>query len=430
MKKHKKAVWRIGICAMLAVAVAAGAFAIFGAGVAESQNISAGLQHLANGNYLAAVAGKDERITFDAAFFDNALRGEAVSAITVTALPDVTAGELLLGQGEVSVGQRIDRENLSYLCYIPLNGSEKASFSFVPNTQAGACSYRLECQLLSLDRANCCPVPKGSVSAVSTHATLGVSGTLSAEDPEGDTLYFEVVEYPTSGTLTIDQKTGDFSYRPTGNFYGEDRFTWRVQDAYGAYAAPCEVKITVRELTTGYLFSDIEDAGRHTYALTVSEHGLLTGEKVGGKHYFHPDRALTRAAFVAILLEAAEIKVQDAEDTGFADNADIPRGMRGAIKYAKDKGWLGTDTVFRPHDAITRAEAAAIAAKVLGLSAPGYGNAVKDHAGIPVSVVDALYAAYEGGYITTSADGSLSHASALTRGDAAVFFARILENKE
>ena len=130
------------------------------------------------------------------------------------------------------------------------------------------------------------------------------------------------------------------------------------------------------------------------------------------------------------MLEAAEIKAEDAEDTGFTDNADIPRGMRGAVKYAKDKGWLGTDSVFRPHDAITRAEAASIAAKVLGLSAPGYGNAVKDHAGIPVSVVDALYAAYEGGYITTSADGSLSHASALTRGEAAVFFARILENKE
>jgi hypothetical protein len=68
-----------------------------------------------------------------------------------------------------------------------------------------------------------------------------------------------------------------------------------------------------------------------------------------------------------------------------------------------------------------------IATKVLGLSAPGYSDAVKDHAGIPVSVVDALYAAYEGGYLATSADGSLAYADALTRADAAVFFARVLE---
>jgi hypothetical protein len=200
-----------------------------------------------------------------------------------------------------------------------------------------------------------------------------------------------------------------------------------VQDVYGAYSMPCAVKITVRELATGYLYSDIEDGNRHTCALTVSEKGLLTGEKVGGKHYFHPERALSRAAFVTILLEAAEIKVPDAEDTGYTDNADIPRGMRGAIKYAKEQGWLGEDTVFRPRDAVTRAEAAAIAAKVLQLSAPGYGDAVKDHARIPVSVVDALYAAYEGGYLATSAGGELLHAEALTRGDAAVFFARVLE---
>ena len=427
MKKHKQAVWRIAVCAGLAVAIAAGAFLIFGTGGVQSPNVSAGLQHLADRNYLAATAKTGEPITFDAAFFDNALQGDAVSAITVTALPDVTAGELLLGQGEVSVGQRINRENFSYLTYIPMNGVEKASFSFVPQTEKGDCAYALECQLLTLDRVNCCPVPTGSISAVSTHATLGVTGTLAAEDPEGDGLVFEVVAYPANGTLTLDAQTGDFSYRPTGNFHGEDSFRWRVQDVYGAYAEPCEVKVTVRELATGYLFSDVEDGNRHTCALLVSERGLMSGEKLGGKHYFHPDRALTRAAFVAILLEAAEIKAPEAEDTGFTDNADIPRGMRGAVKYAKEQGWLGEDTVFRPQDAITRAEAATIAAKALGLSAPGYGDTVKDHAGIPVSVVDALYAAYEGGYIATSADGALLHAEALTRGEAAVFFARVLE---
>lgn len=429
MKKSKKRVWRLAVCASLAAVIAVGAFVIFGTDVAKSQNVSAGLQHLADTGYLAATADKGEPIAFDATFFDHAVRGGEVSAITVTALPDVMAGELLLGQGEVSVGQRIDRENLSYLSYIPLNGVDKASFSFVPQTKGKDASYALECQLLSLDRANCCPVPTGSVSAVSTHATLGVTGTLSAEDPEGDALYFEVMEYPAHGTLSLDTKTGNFSYLPTGDYHGEDVFRWRVQDAYGAFAEPCEVKITVRELAAGYLFSDMEDAGRHTCALLVSEKGLLSGEKLGGKHYFHPDRTLSRAAFVAILLEAAEIKVEDAEDTGFTDNADIPRGMRGAVKYAKEQGWLGTDSVFRPKDAITRGEAAAIAAKALGLSAPGYGDTVKDHVGIPVSVVDALYSAYEGGYITTSAEGNLLYAEALSRGDAAVFFARVLEKK-
>jgi hypothetical protein len=46
-----------------------------------------------------------------------------------------------------------------------------------------------------------------------------------------------------------------------------------------------------------------------------------------------------------------------------------------------------------------------------------------------VSVVDALYSAYEDGYISTMADGTLAPASALTRGEAAVFFARVIEEK-
>ncbi len=427
MKISKQRKWRWVICAGVAVLLAGTAFLFFGTGSAQSLTVSAGLQHLADGRYLAASAKAGEEIAFDAAFFDNAVEGAEVSAITVTSLPDLTAGELLLGQGEVSVGQRIDRDNLSYLRYIPLDGAKNADFCFVPQTGSGALSYELKCHLMQYEGVNCCPAATGSVTAVSTHATLGVSGTLSAEDADGDALVFEVVEYPTNGTLTLDAKTGDFSYRPAGNFHGEDGFVWRVQDMYGAFSEPASVEITVRELVTGYLFSDIEDSRIHSAALLVGERGLLSGEKLGEKHYFHPDRALSRGAFVAILLEAAEIKAPDVEDTGFTDNEDIPRGMRGAVKYAKDQGWLGEDTVFRPHDAITRAEAASIAAKALGLSAPGYGDAVKDHAGIPVSVVDALYAAYEGGYLTTSADGSIAYAAALTRGEAAVFFARVLE---
>ncbi len=427
MKINKQRLWRYSICAGLAVILAGSAFLLFGRGQATSPSVSAGLQQLADHSYIAASAKAGEEITFDAAFFDNAVQGGAVSAITVTALPDLTAGELLLGQGEVSVGQRIDRDNLSYLRYIPADGTRNSDFCFVPQTQEGVRPYELKCLLLQRAGVNCCPAATGSVTAVSTHASLGTSGTLSAEDKDGDALFFEVVEYPTNGTLALDAETGDFSYRPMANFHGEDSFRWRVQDVWGAYSEPARVEITVRELATGYLYSDLEDSATHHAALLVSEKGLMSGEKMGGKHYFHPDRSITRAAFVAILLEAAEIKVPECEDTGYTDNADIPRGMRGAVKYAKEQGWLGEDTVFRPNDAVTRAEAATIAAKVLGLSAPGYGDAVKDHAGIPVSVVDALYAAYEGGYLATSADGSLSHAAALTRGDAALFFARVLE---
>jgi hypothetical protein len=178
------------------------------------------------------------------------------------------------------------------------------------------------------------------------------------------------------------------------------------------------------------LFRDIADSNTQSAALRVAHRELMGGEAMGGKHYFHPDRSLTRGAFVAILLKAADVSFPEADNTGFADDADIHKGLKGAVRYAKEQGWLDECERFRPNDPITRAEAAKIAAAVLGLSAPGYYDTVKDFHAIPVSAADALYAIYEGGYISTMSDGTLAPMGELSRGDAAKFFARILDQKQ
>ena len=315
------------------------------------------------------------------------------------------------------------------LCFAPGEGVTESSFEFVPTTLSGPGGYSLRCHLFVTDTVNCCPTAGKTVTAVSTHAALTLTGTLCAEDPEGGALRYEIVERPANGTVLLDSLTGSFTYRPAEGFCGEDRFTWRAQDLQGGYSAPEAVTVTVHARATGYLFTDIHEDNVQSAALRVTEKGLMGGEATGGKHYFHPKRALNRAAFVAILLEAAEIKAPEATDTGYTDDADIPMGMKGAIRYAREQGWLGEDTTFRPNDPITRAEAAQIAAKVLALSAPGYHETVGDFDAIPVGVADALYAIYEGGYISTMTDGTLAPLGELTRGDAAKFFARILDGK-
>ncbi len=430
MKKRKKRAIALALCAAVAAGITGVAFWLFGNAEPQSLTVSAGVQYLADRTYVAASAPAGERITFSAEWFDEAVRGAPVASITVTSLPDATKGELMLGYGEVSVGQTIRRENLSYLSFQPCAGVESAEFSFLPETEQGAGGYDLVCHLSFTDGENCCPSTKGSVSAVSTHATLSLAGTLVAEDPEGDALYFEVVSYPENGTLRVESESGAFFYTPNTGFAGNDSFVWRAQDEHGAFSEECRVSVKVRELTAGYLFADMEGHSAHSDALYLSERGLMSGQTLGQKQYFHPNHTLTRAAFVAILLEAAGVEVPPAERTGFTDDADIPKGMRAAVAYAKEQGWLGEDTVFRPNDPITRAEAADIAARVLGLSAPGYHETVEDHAAIPVSVVDALYAAFEGGYLSTMSDGTLSPSKALSRGEAASFFARVLTQRE
>lgn len=426
MKKTKKRLLTSIICGALATGIAFGAFWLWGSDAPTSPTVSTGLQHFADDTYLA-ISGSGDCIPFSLEWFDNTLSGEAVSSITVTALPAVTEGTLKLGQSSVGLGQRIERENLQHLVFYPLNGVKNSSFSFVPTTLSGDCGYALRCNLSLTESTNCCPVGKGYLKAASTHSTLALTGILTAEDPEQDTLYFEIVSYPTNGTVTLESATGRFSYLPAEGFSGKDQFTWRVQDEKGGYSEIATVSITVHELPAGLLFADIADSNTQSAALRVAHSALMGGEAVGGKHFFHPERALTRAAFVAILLKAANVHFPEADSTGFEDDADIPKGLKGAIKYAKEQNWLGDGASFRPNDPITRAEAAKIAAAVLGLSAPGYHDPVKDFSAIPVHAADALYALYEGGYIYTLADGTLAPMGALSRGDAAKFFARILD---
>ena len=119
MKKRKKRALALMACAAVAAGITGIAFWMFGQTAPHSQTLSVGMQHLADEAYVAISAPAGESICFSNEWFDKSLGGAKVSAITVTALPDVTKGTLKLGYGEVSVGQVIQRENFPYLTFTP-----------------------------------------------------------------------------------------------------------------------------------------------------------------------------------------------------------------------------------------------------------------------------------------------------------------------
>ena len=57
-----------------------------------------------------------------------------------------------------------------------------------------------------------------------------LSGHLSASDADGDTLTYAIVTPPSEGHLVLDAATGNFTYTPPINFYGDVEFTYRVWD--------------------------------------------------------------------------------------------------------------------------------------------------------------------------------------------------------
>ena len=425
--KKKKAFLLAGFSGVLAAGAVAGGVLLFGGRAPTCATVSPGLTYLSERAALCCSAPAGTAVTFSAGWLDETLGGSPVTALTVTALPPATEGQLLLGHAPVTQGQTIPRETLSYLSFAPAEGITESSFSFVPATKEGPAGYALCCRLKVTDGVNCCPVGHGSVMAISTHASLSLSGTLLASDPEGGPMTFEICRYPDHGTLTLEPATGVFVYSPAADYYGPDSFVWRVQDDAGAFAPAVTVHVTVRALDTGWMYEDIPDGARHSDALTVSENGWLSGDEIGGRHYFHPEAPLSRAAFAAALLRAAGVDVQNAAATGFADDAAIPAGMKGAALYLKEKG-LVTGETFDPEAAVTRGEAATWAAAVLRLSAPTYADAVRDIGSIPVESVDALYAVYEAGALPALSDGTLSPAAPMTRGDGATFLARLIQS--
>jgi len=55
------------------------------------------------------------------------------------------------------------------------------------------------------------------------------NGTLTASDPENDTLTFAKVSDPSAGSVTV-HVNGNFTYVPTANYNGSDSFTYSVSD--------------------------------------------------------------------------------------------------------------------------------------------------------------------------------------------------------
>ncbi|KZX37085.1 Ig-like domain-containing protein [Wohlfahrtiimonas chitiniclastica] len=81
-------------------------------------------------------------------------------------------------------------------------------------------------------------------------------GQIVAEDKDGDELTYKVGEAPKNGTVTVDEKTGAYTYTPKSGVTGDDKFTVVVSDGKGG-----EVTVTVPvTVTPGNDEPNLEDA--------------------------------------------------------------------------------------------------------------------------------------------------------------------------
>ncbi len=74
------------------------------------------------------------------------------------------------------------------------------------------------------------PIAVGS--SISTPENTPVQATLTASDPDGAFLTFDVVTPPTKGTVDLNRFTGLFTYTPNPGVTGQDAFTFQASDGF------------------------------------------------------------------------------------------------------------------------------------------------------------------------------------------------------
>ncbi len=85
--------------------------------------------------------------------------------------------------------------------------------------------------------------PTATASTFTAQADTTYTGKLMGSDAEMDKLTFTVAVAPTKGTLKLESD-GSFTYIPSAEFTGSDKFSFAVSDG-NSLSAPADVTITV-----------------------------------------------------------------------------------------------------------------------------------------------------------------------------------------
>ena len=353
--------------------------------------VSNGLDVIASQNSMAIAGIKGNTVNFSKERFACAMNLAYINSITVTRLPDITRGALYIGSEGVSEGQKLSANDLSLLTYEAYGDPSVTEDSF--DFSVNGSNYEITCKIYLIDDINYSPT-LSLASYVSlnceTYKNIPMSGVLSAYDPEGDEIVYEIIDYPENGLLVLNDKSkGTYTYTPSSDYTGEDSFSYVAVDKYGNYSASEDINISVRTAGVSTQYSDLLNNELHCHAIAMTECGLMNGVQIGDYYYFEADREVSRAEFIVTAMNAIGIKnVPDVDKTVFEDDADIYPEMKGYIALAYSKGYVsGTESegklFFRPDERVKLSEASVILSNMIGYAEPKITPVFADADSIP-----------------------------------------------
>lgn len=269
--------------------------------------------------------------------------------------------------------------------------------------------------------------PTAENMELTTYRGVSIGGKLEASDPMELPLTFEITTEPVKGKIEL-RGDGSFVYTPKEGKKGRDYFGYRVTNSDGVSSQEATVIIRIEKQKTSITYSDMSGSADEYAAVLLSESGIYTGKCIGGSYIFAPDEELPRAEFLSMCMALGDVKLLSAvQSTGFADDDDIPDWAKPCVSTALLNGYIsgaesGGRTVFEADRTITRAEAAVMLSRVLGLTD------LVSVAQYDSQVVPAWAAAQTAGLEARSIiDASDGMYSTLTRAEAAGILADAIE---
>ena len=362
---------------------------------------------------LAAEVDCDATYCFTSADFSE----ESLLGICITQLPESQTGTVMLGSRVLQPGDILTAQQLAQMTFAPLRTEtdRDAVVTYLPIYEdrvekAATVSIAIRGKE---DKA-----PVAQDSAIETYKNLPNEGMLKVSDPENAGLTFTLVRNPKRGEVVI-KEDGSFVYTPKKNKVGVDSFTYTATDPAGNVSREATVTIQILKPTDSKQYTDTVGHDCRFEAEWMRNTGLFVGERIGQKECFYPEKEVSRGQFLAMVVQALDIPVEDVSYEAVPE--DTPQWLKpylaAALRSGLTAGWPESETgSFCADQAITGAEVAVMLQNALDLSISQetleQEKVDAENSGEPVWAAVSLTAMEENG-ITLDAN------AALTRGEAA-----------
>lgn len=173
-----------------------------------------------------------------------------------------------------------------------------------------------------------------------TYRGVSVGGQLSAADPDGGTLRYELTTEPVKGRVVLSAD-GYFVYTPDEGKRGKDYFAYRAIDEQGNQSQEATVIIRFMRQRSDVFYADLNGDGCAYSATVLAENGIFLGERVGSDWVFSPDETVTRGEFLSMcmVLGGGDV-VEGVLSTGYADDGDIAAWVKPYVSTALMQGYI------------------------------------------------------------------------------------------